>query len=312
VGFLRRLGGSRPGPVWAGSLDAKGFERFLGVLDAEMRRRGWTYRRQDDGLYVDGPAPEKDWVFGLSNIAQLCGGLDPTEWPQTVQRHFDNMLAANQISDDLFSDFEAVRPNLRLRLMPTDPEAGPKPDGAPDWVQYPVAPGLVAILAVDLPTSVATVPRDVVRDWPPADELHRIALDGVRAEAPPERQEIDVRGAKLLVEVGESFFTASRLLLLPEVLDLAGADGVLVAVPTRHSLAVHLIRDTTVLQALPSLAALARNMAQAGPGTISPAVYWWHAGAMTVIPTEIDAGDHVTILPPAAFIELLNEISARP
>lgn len=170
----------------------------------------------------------------------------------------------------------------------------------------------MAVLVLDLPTSVATIPRDETDDWPPVDELFRIALDNIRAEPAPERQTVEVRGAQIVAELGDSFFVASRLLLLREVLDLAGADGALVAVPTRHALLAHVIRDPTVAQALPPLALLARDTALAGPGAITSSVFWWHAAALTEIPVSIGEDNHVAVAPPDEFITLLNEITARP
>ena len=170
----------------------------------------------------------------------------------------------------------------------------------------------MAVLVLDLPTSVATIPRDETDDWPPVDELFRIALDNIRAEPAPERQTVEVRGAQIVAELGDSFFVASRLLILREELDLAGADGALVAVPTRHALLAHVIRDPTVAQALPPLALLARDTALAGPGAITSSVFWWHAAALTEIPVSIGEDNHVAVAPPDEFITLLNEITARP
>jgi hypothetical protein len=309
MGFLRRLGGSKPGPAWAGKLDAKGFERFLRVLDAEMHRRGWDYRVEGDGLTTreGGGAPR---AYGLSNLAQLCGQLDRREWPTVVQSHFDNMLAGEQAnsSDDPFADFERAKPNLRLRIFAEDTSFG----AGMDLVRYPLAPGLMAVLTLDLPTTVVTVPAKTASEWAPVDELYRLALDGIRREPAPGRQVADFGQGTAIVELGDSFFTASRLLLLPEVVDLEGADGALVAVPTRHALAVHVIRDTSVVSVLGLFAVFANNMWKAGPGSISPSVYWWHAGALTPIPVDIDEGSRVSIRPPDAFVELLNEIAARP
>ena len=50
---------------------------------------------------------------------------------------------------------------------------------------FPVAPDLVAALVLDLPTTVDTLQRDDIATWPAVDDLHRIALDNVRAEPMP-------------------------------------------------------------------------------------------------------------------------------
>jgi hypothetical protein len=310
VGFLRRLRGRpEPGPPWASSLDSRGFARFEALLGADMRRRGWACRREADGLHVEAAdLPGGRQLFGLSNLAQVCGQIDPGEWAAEIRAHFDTMAVVQAIGDDLFADFERCRPNLRLRLMTADARVV----DALKVIRYPIARGLTAVLVLDLPTSVATIPRDEAEAWPPVDELFRIALDNIRAEPAPERRTVEVRGARIVAELGGSFFVASRLLMLREELDLEGADGVLVAIPTRHALLAHVIRDRSAVPALPALALLARDTALAGPGAITSAVYWWHAGALTEIPVAIGDDSRVTVEPPAEFRRLLDEVAARP
>ena len=309
MGFLRRLGrGPKPGPGWAGTMDARAFGRFETVLDTEMVRRGWAYRRRDDGLYVEsGEIPDGRQVYGLSNLVQLCAQTDPADWPETIRHHFDTMRTVQALGDDLFESFDRVRPNLRLRVLPTD-DAFVE---SMKLVRYRIAHNLMAVLVLDLPTTVASIPSDRTGDWPPMDELFRIALENQRAELPPRREVVDANGAELVVEMGESFFVASRLLILPEVVDLGGADGAIVAIPTRHSLLAHAIRDKSVIQALSTLAILARETAAAGPGAISSAVYWWHAGALTEIPVTVAQDNGVSITSPDEFVELLDEVASR-
>ena len=100
MGFLKRLRG-RTVPWWVdGYMDAEQYQAFDAVVHADLGSRGWTYRQEDDGIVVEGPAGSEPTTYGLTNIAQLCAGIDRSEWPVAIKRHFDNVSAMGDASSE--------------------------------------------------------------------------------------------------------------------------------------------------------------------------------------------------------------------
>ncbi|WP_159039758.1 hypothetical protein [Streptomyces sp. TP-A0356] len=102
------------------------------------------------------------------------------------------------------------------------------------------------------------------------------------------------------VLMGGSYFIASLALVLDEVVrrytkDAPAQDGILVALPHRHQLAFHVIRDRSVV---PSLRTMARSAAvgfEQSPGALSPSVFWWHEGSFTQLATQDNTGLHIKL-----------------
>jgi hypothetical protein len=74
-------------------------------------------------------------------------------------------------------------------------------------------------------------------------------------------------------------YTSSRILTLDRLVDVLYPDagvphGVLAAIPNRHEVGVHVIRDDTVLPTLINLATFAWKGTVSAPGPLSPNVYW--------------------------------------
>jgi hypothetical protein len=62
------------------------------------------------------------------------------------------------------------------------------------------------------------------------------------------------------------------------------------------------------VQAVQTMLQVGMNAYQEGPGSLSPDLYWWHRGALTLLPSSIDRKG-VQFFPPDAFVELLNSLS---
>jgi len=300
VSFLRRVF-RRSSPEWASFLAPEAYAAFQEALHADLLARGWTFRQDEDGIYVDDPGAGQPWEYGLTNLAQVCGGADRDAWPGIIRAHFDHMEALRSEPADEPAAWEDARPILKLRLF------GPEHAQLEGVATYPVAPGIVAALAVDLPTTVNTLTREAIEGWPPVDELYAIALDNVRGEAAPEVETIGDPSGAITAITGESFFVATRLLILPEAVDMAGSQHALVAVPNRHTLLAHPIRGADAIPALSLMIQLATQLHRDGPGSIVPTVLWWHGGALTPIEARFD-GKKVDVWPPDEFIELLDTL----
>ncbi|MFE7953106.1 hypothetical protein [Streptomyces sp. NPDC057426] len=108
-----------------------------------------------------------------------------------------------------------------------------------------VAPGLHEILALDLPESVMMLTDEALEPLGDLPYLRDQALYDLRG-LPVEAYEtvMDSEGLRFEVVLGDSFYTASRVLaLVTLVRQVTGeeltADGALVAMPFRHQLAFH-------------------------------------------------------------------------
>jgi hypothetical protein len=301
MGVLQRLRG-KPVPWWVqGFMDAGQYEAFEAALHADLRSRGWTWRQEDDGIFVDGAPGEEPTVYGLTNIAQRCAAIDRSDWPVAIKDHFDHVSGtlAGLPDDDL--GWEGARPLLKLRVFTVDQAE------SMSMVSYPLTPVLVAALVVDYPTTVRMLVREHIADWPPVDELYAVALENLRADPAPDWQRVGIGPEAFLAMLDDSFFTAARVLLLPDGVDLGGAPDAVVAIPNRHALLVHPIRDLGVVKATQTMIAITARLFDEGPGSISRDLYWWHGGALTTIPVQVD-GKSVSMFPPDAFVERMNAL----
>ena len=306
MGFLKRvLGGSDKAPAWASFMKADEYGAFEAAVLADFERRGLAAKVVDDGVFVD--VGEDQHVYGLFNLAQLCHQIDRGDWPRTIQEHFENIAATADIGERL-KNFGYARELLKIRvhrlsLLP--------PDSVEHWVRQVLAPDLVAVLAADLPTTVSTITDDIAEGWDtPIDELFAIATDHMATEMSGyERGSVPMAGgASLETLSGETFFVASQIVRFAEFAS-PPPHGALVSLPNRHLLIWHPIETAAAtIQAVQTMLTAGLNAYQEGPGSLTPDLYWWHRGALTLLPSSID-GKGVNFLPPDALVELLNSLS---
>jgi hypothetical protein len=298
MGFLKRIRGKTV-PWWVeGFMDAGQYEAFDAALHADLRSRGWTYRQEDDGIFIDGAPGDPPTVLGLTNVAQLCASIPRSEWRAAIRDHLDAMAASRDAATEPPA-WEAVRPLLKLRVFPADQAA------SISMVTYPLTPDLVAALVADYPTTIQLLTPTSIAGWPPVDALYAIALENLRADATPEARGVGEGPSAFLALLDDSFFTAARVLLLPGGVDLDGAVDAVVSMPNRHALLVHPIRDAGVLEAAGAMAGLTARLFEEGPGSIARDLFWWHGGALTTLPVTL-RGKTTSFEPPQAFLERIN------
>jgi hypothetical protein len=312
MGFLRRLlGGSDDAagvPEWASFFDAGEYRRFLDLVLADFRRRGIEPTLEDGAVTATLPGTDGPARFGLANLAQVCNGDDEARWPTLIAAHFDTLRATTgRDLDVLADDYEQAGPILRIRLMP-DESMGGVPIA--ESVSRPVAPGILAVLVLDFPDSTATVPRDAVAAWPvDLDTAWHRALANLDGDPRPLRDDVSDERARFTIWYGDSFYVATRLLRLTDLLPPHTTDA-LVAVPNRHTLIAHVIEDATVVASMQALHRATVDLFRDGPGSISDQPYWWHEGELTPIPHQV-VGKRVQVAPPDAFVRLLESVLER-
>jgi hypothetical protein len=301
MGFLKRLrGGSAPWWV-QGFMDAGTYAAFDAALQVDLRARGWTYNQENDGIFVQGEPGTEPTVYGLTNVAQRCAAADRSDWPAMLKEHFDFVSTHLAAVDDALT-FDAARPMLKLRIFAVDQAE------SMNLVSYPLTKDLSACLVVDEPTTVRMLSREHITDWPPVDQLHAVALENLRAEPVSGPELIGEGDSAVSVILDDSFFTAARVLLLPEGVDMGGAPDAVVAMPNRHALLVHPMRDLGVVRATQVMIPVVAKLFDDGPGSIARDLFWWHGGALTPIPVTFD-GKKAAMYPPDAFMERLNQLA---
>ncbi|NHN56097.1 hypothetical protein G9U51_09945 [Calidifontibacter sp. DB0510] len=213
-------------------------------------------------------------VLGLHNLATALVGRPYAEWPAAVDRHLRVLMDSFDRSVTTAADPRSVY--VRLRAT----------SDLPAPVTYDPAeplPGIVAILAVDEPHVVRELlSGDLTEVGGDRDTAYRNAWANLAALPVPAHDTItpdtDAPNSMIHVFTAEDFFGASRLVVLPSLLERAmGAaippHGVLVAVPNRHLLLVHFPQDESVLLAAHAMIAISRTESSGRPGPISSELF---------------------------------------
>ncbi len=268
----------------------------LTVSDAQRLRDLVRIRMATEGYEVTvyaGHVEDADgWQFGLSSLARRLAdpSMPAKRWPQVVDDHIGRLLASVNGPDEFDVATEDLLDRTFLRLYGVEalPEAG--------WWSYgrEVLPGVLELLALDLPDSVATFNDDHVAKHG-LDRLRAAGLANLRREQVEDRATYD--GVEVLV--GSMFMASTALILREIVLRTTGEahlpNGVLVAVPFRHQLLYHVPRDASMLNALNSMVGNAAAGYDTEVGAISPHVYWWDDGEFQQVTQRNDDGIEVRV-----------------
>jgi len=252
-------------------------------------------------------------VFGLAALAGECVDVlgrrgragDPLDgasergWSELVRAHVGRMLVvtaqgpAGADGDPGWLPPQAALRGAHLRVV----GLATLPDEAAGWFGYGrhLAGDLLEVIAHAGAGGVRLLRDEDVAAHPPG-VLRAAGLENLLRVPRPEHRLVSGRyGEQLHVLTGESPFTASTLLVLPEVLHrvtgtAAYPDGVLVAVPYRHQLAFSPVEGGSLLAALEALVPFAAKGFADGVGAVSPFVFWWHDGALTQVSVLTETG----------------------
>lgn len=273
-------------PEWASFMTPDEYARFDRLVRETLDAHGVEYR-MDDGMVVT-----PDGTYGLMNLAQMCHGQEDVR--AVVEAHFKTTLSGLPEMPD---DWEEAVPLLRARFVSADTvTATPSP-----LVHRPVA-DLALVVACDFPETIGFVTEERAEVWEStADELFEIAFRQTREqEEPPEVEPIRFDdGTEMRALFGDSFFTTVHALWVE--------DGLL-AIPHRHAILHHPIRDLSMVQVVGYMANMAHGMFEEGPGSISDQLYWKRGDELILLPVGRE-GDAVQFFPPDEFVELMNGLS---
>jgi hypothetical protein len=261
-------------------------------------------------MYADTVADDSDRQFGLGNLAAVChnDARGARAWPQLAREHVGMVLRTMDGPPPLETlPAEQILAQLYPRVITEDMIE-------PVTFRHarPVAPGLQEVIALDLPESVMMLPDDALTPLGDFRDVRTHALRNLRA-LPVESHEVlkGADGMRFDVVMGDSFFTASRVLVLDELVHritgrALSADGALVAMPFRHQLAFHAIRGADIILALNGMAAFAAAGFEDAVGPVSPNVFWWHAGSLTQLSRRDEEGLQIVV--GEDFQELLERL----
>ncbi|MCM2387046.1 hypothetical protein [Streptomyces albipurpureus] len=265
-------------------------------------------------VFADAVSDSAGRQFGLANLAAVLHNDDrgPRSWPELVRRHVGMVLRTMDAPSALDTlSTEQIRAQLYPRVLGSD-------GFDPRNFHYArtLAPGLHEIIALDLPESVMMLTDEALEPLGDLRYLREQSLYNLRG-LPIEAHETvkGDDGMRFEVILGDSFYTASRVLALESVVrestgDTLTSDGALVAMPFRHQLAFHVIHDTRVIPALNAMASFAASGYTDTPGAISPYVYWWRNGELTQLSDSEEDGDGLRIVVGDEFRALLERLVA--
>lgn len=279
---------------------------FLEAVGRELGRRGLRHELGDGTVRVERGG---DWSdFGLSNLAQFCHHVGRGGWKETIASHFDNLFAAEEAEAQvakLARDFEGIRSLLKVRLYGDTSLGGIELRPPASWE---LAPGLTVAFVYDLPTTVRSAGPAEVEAWGKSrDELLSVALENVRAD-PVESQPMAEGGASAPIACfADHFFAASHALLLGERIPPTAKASAVFTVPHRHALLYAPMVDMGVLESINRLIPTTAALFQDGPGSISPSLYWWRDGEVSLLPSHFDGGT-AHFAPPDDFVHALETL----
>ncbi|TDD95860.1 hypothetical protein [Actinomadura rubrisoli] len=290
---------ARPDPWDDGTLDS------LLVLVAESL--GYSCRRvPGDIMLLEGA---NRLHVSMRNLAQLARLVPRDDWPALVSDHVTTIVTAVEEPLDL-SDFDLAQHLLRTRIYPAEADNGV-------LAARPFAPGLIEVVVVDTPTTVRTVTNEEMHGWPVSgDALFMLGRANVRGDGPLQMDEQDLGGVRVCVLHGWTFYAVTHLAWLEEYLPI-GPYGALVIAPNRSLIVAHPLRISesspraryrTAVAAANELIAQAHRAYEEGPGSLSPYLYWWRAGELTLLETRYE-GD--TLVLPEEFAAVLATLAAE-
>jgi hypothetical protein len=251
----------------------------------------------------------------MRNLRQLARLVPRDDWPALVSDHVSTIVTAIEEPLDL-SNFDLAQHLLRTRIYPAEADNGV-------LAARPFAPGLIEAVVVDTPTTVRTVTIEEARSWPVSlESLFVLGRANVRSDGPLQCEEQEAGEVRFSVLHGWTFYAATHAAWLEEYLDL-GPYGALVVVPSRSMIAAYPIQGTVaaepwaarpggygpVVLAAAELQNQAQQAYEEGPGSLSPHLFWWRAGDLTLLETRYD-GDSVVL--PEDFLAVLSTLTAEP
>jgi hypothetical protein len=292
------VSGQTTAPLWRQILEIDQQERLVSLVNQECDAAGIPADFDGTSFTLTAPGGER-LTAGLDNVAHMIVRAPSEQWRGVVSEHLQTLIShAGQRPP---ADFEEAAPGLRIRLFPDDTA------GLETFATAALAPGIVQVLAYDLPDVALLINNSTLRQWGVGFDVALLRAAANTRHEPHDSQQVPMgETVSLTVIEGESVYTASHLLWLGDVAEV-GEHGALVVVPNRHLMVTHSIAGADAARAVAGLIGIAHDAYARGPGAISWQLYWWRDGALTVLPHHIEA-NRLQFDPPDDFLALLDRL----
>ncbi|MEU7747441.1 hypothetical protein [Nonomuraea sp. NPDC049158] len=240
----------------------------------------------------------REILVRLTGLRREAGRRPRDDWPMLVSEHLANAVAA---ADELLDvcDLDQVKPLLRTRVEAVDEVAD-----LTRVIGRHINGDLVELLTV----GSRPVRPEEAGCWPvPSGRALELAVTNVGRDERLEIESIELSGTPVWRLTSRTPAAATHLRWLGDYLPLP-ADGVLVVLPDPYTLIVHPVDGIGVVRALERL----RVHAVRTDG-LSPQVYWWHEGRLTLIRADIVLQDglaRLVVAPPPEFAKVLARLAA--
>lgn len=217
--------------------------------------------------------------YGFWNVAASCHNGPESQWRDIIRLHLQRVLAGFEAPDP-FDGFTPEEVSSRTYARLYDEASIPNLDHYP---HSQFAPGVVEMLALDLPDTVAVFNRHHASTFGGWEALRAQGIANLRALENEQIHTVPTQGdGSFTALLGDSVYTAGKALLMPDLAaELTGQYprkdlGWLMSVPNRHQLVWHFIEGESVIAALDGMVRFTALGYGDAPGPVSPHVYWWN------------------------------------
>lgn len=304
-------------------LTRRGADALRAELASQLRERGALVR------YEGATAVITEARRGIMRVrlAPLAGEVAVSQHPRAAE------FAARQVVDMVFAgpsagimDTADLYRGLRVRVTPV--LAGDdEPVSAPD-LERPEDTAVIAPFTLDTSVSlvldtehtVQTMPLSQLRELDDLDTLIRAGRGNLLTElrqadvdVTRPRTRADHEGAWFWAFESASVYTASAALVMEDILrdwapDLDMSEGVLFAMPTRHSLLARPVTGgTDLVEGLGAIAGTALETASLSSQPVSPLLHLGHLGEVETISSWDPDTRQLTITPtPHLLLRMQN------
>ncbi|GAA2270178.1 hypothetical protein GCM10010149_09320 [Nonomuraea roseoviolacea subsp. roseoviolacea] len=252
-------------------------------------------------------ARDGEILVRLTGLRREAGRRPREDWPTLVSQHLARAVGVADGADgagDIAAGVDACDYDRAAPLLGTRVEAV---DEVPDLTRV-VGRHLNGDLVELLTVGARPVLPEEAGCWPvPAGEALERAVGNVRRGERLSVEAIELSGTAVTRLTGRTPSAATHLRWLGAYLPVP-AHGVLAVLPDPYTLLVHPVNGIGVVRAIERL-----RVHAARTGGLSPQVYWWHQGRLTLIRADIELRDGQTrlvVAPPPDFARVLARLAA--